>query len=194
MDRIGPPLETLLRRLAETPPDFLDEPRMGDRGRVHVAALVNDLLLLHGARASRTQLAAFEARDSRATRNRHALVMIAVWLLADDWFVCQGIEQSRLLTLLTGELGDLAEAMPAHKFSHDPERREEMARLVLARLGYRPEGETQEQAQDRLAHVNSGERKRLLAASREAERRARAIREALAKKAAEESADKWTRE
>jgi hypothetical protein len=34
----------------------------------------------------------------------------------------------------------------------------------------------------------------LLVASRSAERRARAIREALAKKAAEEAADKWTRE
>lgn len=194
MDRVGPPLETLLRRLAETPPDFMDEPRMGDAGRVHVPALVNDLLLRHGARAPQAKLASFESRDPRATRNFLALVMIAVWLLADDWFVRNAIEQSRLLRLLSEELRDLAEAMPAHRFTSDPERREELARLMLARLGYRPEAETQAQAQDRLAHVNSGERKRLLAASREAERRARAIREALAKKAAEESADKWTRE
>lgn len=194
MDRVGPPLESLLRRLAETPPDFLDEPRVGNEGRVHVPALVNDLLLLHGARGPQAALAVFEARNPKSMRNRLALVMIAVWLLADECFLRIGIDQPRLLELLNEELRDLAEAMPAHKFTSDPERREELARWVLARLGYRPEGESRAQAQDRLAHVNSSERMRLLAASREAERRARTIREALAKKAAEESADKWTRE
>jgi len=42
--------------------------------------------------------------------------------------------------------------------------------------------------------VSSRERVRLAAASRAAEERARQIREALARKAAEESADKWSRE
>src|SRR5438046_2502445 len=69
-----------------------------------------------------------------------------------------------------------------------------VARVVLARLNYRPARETIAQATDRLSSLSSTERRRLLEASRAAERRARAIREALAKKAAEESADKWTRE
>jgi len=76
----------------------------------------------------------------------------------------------------------------------DPDRREELARVLLAHLGYRPAGETEAQASDRLSRISGTERQRLLAASRAAEERARAIREALAKKAAEESADKWTRE
>jgi hypothetical protein len=65
---------------------------------------------------------------------------------------------------------------------------------VLARLDCRPEGETIAQATDRLSGLSGTERRRLLEASRASEQRARAIREALAKKAAEESADKWTRE
>ena len=76
----------------------------------------------------------------------------------------------------------------------DPDRREELARLALARLGFRPAGETVAQAQDRLTTLNSAERARVMKAAQVAEQRARQIREALARKAAEESADKWTRE
>jgi hypothetical protein len=76
----------------------------------------------------------------------------------------------------------------------DAERREELARLTLARLGLRPAGESAAQAQDRFTSISSIERARILKASQQAEQRARALREALAKKAAEESADKWTRE
>ena len=45
----GPMLETLLRRVAETPPDFLREPRIGSAGEIHVMAVVHDLLDLLGA-------------------------------------------------------------------------------------------------------------------------------------------------
>lgn len=194
MDRVGPLLETLTRRLAETPPDFLDEPRIANAGRVHVPALVNDVLLMHGARAPRDALAAFESTDPKAARNRLMLVMVAAWLLADEWFVRAGLPQAALLRVLGECVADLAAATPAGKFTTDPERREELARVVLSRLGFRPAGETLAQANDRLTSVSSSERRRLVAASREAERRAREIREALARKAAEESADKWTRE
>ena len=49
-------------------------------------------------------------------------------------------------------------------------------------------------SQDRLVTLSSSERQRVLRASRAAEERARAIREALARKAAQESADKYTRD
>jgi len=45
-----------------------------------------------------------------------------------------------------------------------------------------------------LSALSSTERQRLLDESRDAEKRAREIRQALARKAAEQSADKWTRE
>jgi hypothetical protein len=194
MERIGPILEVLTRRLAETPPDFLDEPRIGASGHIFVPALVNDLLRLHGARAQAATLVRFHGKDVKSEHNRLALVMIVAWLLADDWFVAAGIRQEDILRVLIDAVAELASVTSPHKFVTDPDRREELARVVLARLNYRPAGETVTQATDRLVGLSSMERRRLLEASRAAEERARAIRKALAKKAAEESADKWTRE
>jgi len=190
----GPDLDGLTRRLAETPPEFLDEPVVAGGGRVAVAAVVNDLLRLHGARAQLEALAPFAGTDPRADRNRLALVLVIAWLLADENFLVLAPGQAALLDALAGVAQELAPAAPAHRYVEDTERREELARTLLARLGLRPYGETPAQAADRLAAVSGEQRRRLLAASRAAERRAREIREALARKAAEESADKWTRE
>ena len=100
----------------------------------------------------------------------------------------------RLLQVFEEAVGELARATDPSRYVTDPDRREELVRVVLARLVYRPAGETLEQATDRLSSLSAVERKRLLAASRAAEKLAGEIREALAKKAAEESADKWSRE
>lgn len=194
MQRPGPPLETLLRRVAETPPDFLDETRIGTSGTVAVAAVVNDLLAGMGQRASQAVLDRFRGKDAATDRNRLLLVLALCWLLADDGLRDAKPAQAELLTVLDDAARELAANAGAHKYLHDPDRREELVRVVLARLGMRPAGETLEQATDRLSALSATERKRLLAASRDAEARARAIREALVRKAAEASADKWTRE
>ncbi|MDR2209512.1 MAG: hypothetical protein LBE22_11140 [Azoarcus sp.] len=194
MDQSGPHLEILLRRLADIPSDFLGEPRIGQNGEVFVAAVVNDLLSRLGERAPLTVLERFQAKKGGADRNRLMLTMIVVWLLADDWFVAARLPQADCVRLLDEVVQELAQASTAKKYVDDSERREELARLVLARLGYRPAGETVTQATDRLSALSINERRRLLEASRVAEARARAIREELVRKQAEASADKWTRE
>ncbi|MCL2591231.1 MAG: hypothetical protein FWD67_10255 [Betaproteobacteria bacterium] len=207
MNRIGPVLETLLRRLADTPPDFLDEPRVGNQGEIFVPALVNDLFSRFGYRVSRDALQTFYSQkhplglpahlvpnQETADRNRLTLVMVLVWLLADEWFEHAHLEQEAVLRLLSDTTNELAASATAKEYVHDPERREELARRALARLGFRPEGETEAQAADRLSAIDAAERRRLLLASQRAEARARAVREALIRKQAEESADKWTRE
>lgn len=190
----GPPLETLLRRLADTPPDFLDEPRIGASGQVSVAAVVNDLLARGPGRATQQELQRFDSRDPGADRARLKMALVMSWLLADDAFLDARLARADLLRVLDETAGELAALAPAAKYLQDLERREELARVVLARLGLRPQGETPEQAADRLSALSASERQRLLQASRAAEARARAIREALVRKQAEESADKWTRE
>ena len=197
MQTPGPHLETLTHRLADTPVEFLAEPRIAgvaNAQAVAVAALVNDILLLHGARAPAASLQGFIGAQVKADRNRLALAMILCWLLADDWFIGQQLPQPALLQVLGEAARELAASTPAHQFTQDPERREELARFVLARLGFRPRDESVAQSTDRLSAISGTERRRLLEASRLAEHRAREIREALAKKAAEESADKWSRE
>lgn len=189
----GPPLERLTRRLAETPGEFLAEPRIGAIGGVATAALVGDLLRGIGITGDGPALAPFEANRS-TDRNRLMLVAVSVWLLADDWVAAAAPSRKALLGLLGGTLGELAAAAHAHAFVEDSERREELARTVLAAFGLLPAGEDERQAADRLSAVSTTERQRLIHASREAELRARLVREALVRKAAEESADKYTRE
>jgi hypothetical protein len=188
-----PPLERVTRRIAETPAEFLGEPRIGATGTVHAAALVADLLRASGIAASSDILAPFES-DRASDRNRLMLVAIAVWLLFDDWTDRANLSRDVLLDMLGNTIGELAATGRARVFVEDAERREELARTALAALGLLPEGEDARQAADRLSAVSATERQRLLRASRAAEERARQVREALIRKAAEESADKYTRE
>lgn len=193
MNHEGPTLEHLLRRLAETPSDFLAEPHTKTgRGTIHVAAVATDLLALHGCVA--TDLSAIDPDDSAPALRRAGVSLLLCWLLADPQLIAGKVHTPALLQLLVQGASELASQNGAEKYHDDPERREEFVRFSLARLDLRPSGETVAQAQDRLTALSSIERNRVLAASREAEARSRAIREALARKAAQESADKYTRE
>ena len=193
-ERPGPPLERLTRRLAEAPAEFMAEPRIAETGTLAVAALVNDLLRSFGEGPDGASLRRFISADRRTDRNRLMLAALAVWLLGDPWFVPAAPNREDLLDFLGETVAALAATAPSAAFTRDPDRREEFVRTALMALGYAPQGETPAQAADRLSAVSAAERQRLLGASRQAEERARAVREALARKAAQEAADKWTRE
>jgi hypothetical protein len=190
----GPALESMLRRVMETPQDFLAEPRLGSSAGVGVAAVVGDLWRLLSHRPGPEVLALGGARGGSGDRNRLAVILLLCWLLADESFRSRPPSPEDLRTLLGEGAEELAAQVTAAKFISDPHRRDELVRFSLARVGLRPRGESVAQAQDRLTSLSSVERARVMKASRAAEQRAREIREALARKAAEESADKWTRE
>jgi hypothetical protein len=193
MNQEGPTLEHLLRRLAETPSDFLAEPRSSSScGTIHVPAVVGDLLAFHGYCLA--EFKPFTPDASAPSIRRAGVTLLLCWLLADSEIIALKVPANVLVTLLTEGAAELAYQNSATKYRDDSERREEFTRFALARLDLRPAGETVVQAQDRLTSLSSIERNRVLAASRAAEERSRAIREALARKAAQESADKYTRE
>lgn len=191
--REGPALEQLTRRLAETPAPFLEEPRLSGRGAVEVAALVHDLQRMHGHPADFEELLALQQGDPAKWRNPRQVTQLLCWLLADPGLLGQ-FSKGLLLDLLVRQANQLAALHPARSYVDEEERREELARASLRAAGLRPLGESEAVAADRWLSVSSQERQRLAHASRAAEERARQIREALARKAAEESADKWTRE
>lgn len=193
MSEEGPPLEQLTRRLVDTPTPFLAEPRIGGHGSVHVPALVADVLAAHGISADLKLIERFAGMDRTKERNPRTLTQILCWLLMDESLVGK-LGPGELLRLLYEEANALAEKTPAKSFIDDDERREELSRMALRAAGLRPAGESHNVAEDRFLAVSSRERARLAAATRAAEERARQIREALARKAAEESADKWSRE
>lgn len=196
MKHEGPTLESLTRRLSEVPVDFLAEPggHAIGAGRVSVVAVAADLLRIHGCMPPLGRLGAL----TDSGRNHQQVALLVCWLLADEFFLGEGrnaaSDADRLAGLLTDSAAELAEHTASRKFVDDVERREELARFALARLDLRPLGETQAQAEDRLNGLSQAERARVMAASRAAEERARQLRDALRRKAAEESADKWTRE
>ncbi len=196
MQREGPPLETLTRRLAETPEDFLAVPCLPDgSGTVHVAAVIHDLL----ARLDEVQpphLQRLATFTTQRRRREQSVALLICWLLGDEWFPRARPAADGVLRLLAEDTVELTAGggIPVTRFVTDPDRREELVRLTLDRCGARPAGETVAQARDRLTALSSVERSRVLRASRAAEERARAVREALAKKAAAASADKDTRE
>ena len=197
MDPEGPALEVLTRRLAECPAEFLAEPRIGMNGQVRVAAVVADLLRdLGGPLLTAAQAEAFQPRGDQAAQPRNwlALVLVGAWLLGDPWFRQGQRFGAGAAEFLTSRLGEVATLNTAGKFITDPDRREELARLCLSGLGLRPAGESAAQAADRLSTISSSERRRVLEAARAAEARAQAVREAMAKKAAEEAAAQSSRE
>ncbi len=194
MEQEGPSLQSLLRRLEECPADFLADPRIGSSGTVSVAAVVNDVLYGMGAQPLNSgQAAPFQPKDPRE-RNRLSLTLIAAWLLADPWFRSHPGLSIGAYRFLTEGVQELAGVGAAPKFVNDSDRREELVRLALKGLGLRPAGESAAQAQDRLTTISTVERQRVIKAAREAEERARAIREAMARQRAQEGADKWSRE
>jgi len=167
---------------------------MGARGVIAVAALVGDVLRALGEPVAPSDLAPFRATDAKKYRNWLSAVAIACWLLNDSWFHAHRALGKPAYRFLTQTLAEMATFTNAPKFSADADRREEIARMCLQDLGMRPAGETLAQAQDRLTTLSAAERQRVMRAAQHAEQRARAIREAMAKQAAQEAADKAARE
>ena len=195
MNREGPLLETLTRRLAECPADFLAEPRIGTAGTVQVAAVVSDLLRdLGGAPLTPSQAAFFQSTNARRDRNRLRLTLVAGWLLHEPWFRPHKKFAQPAFEFLSAGLAELAEMVPAPQCVSDPDGREELARLCLKSLSLRPAGETVAQAQDRLTTLSTAERQRVVKAARAAEERAREIRRKMAEEAARDAEMKAMRE
>src|SRR5689334_93010 len=100
MQSEGPILESLTRRLAETPEDFLAEPRIGNSGSVHLGAVAGDLVKLLGGTTESAELARLEGADPKRDRNRLSVALVMSWLLADDWFRQKKVPAAAVLDLL----------------------------------------------------------------------------------------------
>lgn len=173
----------LTRRLADTPPDFLADP-----ATVAVPAVVSDVLLMAGGTALDAAAAApFEANGPRWQR----LVLVACWLLTDPSL--RASDPAALKGWLTDPaLAKLSQLVDPLRFTQDPDRREELARLTLRALSLRPANETPAQSADRLSTVDSVRRQEVLVAAKEAEERAAAVRKAMEEQRAKEAAARYS--
>ncbi len=179
-----PKLEALMHRLSETPAEFLQT------DIIDVTAIVCDQLRTTGATLPPDPAATFEkARCSSA-----GLLSLAAWLLHDDWFLSRRALAPAVAGLFAEGFAALAEWVKPADVVNDPDRREEFVRLCLARMNLRPAGETESQAKDRLTSLDSAERVRVARQMRDAEARARKIREEMARKAAQAAASRYSSE
>jgi hypothetical protein len=180
--------------MAECPPEFLLAPRIGNQGVIDVPALVADHFRALDRRAPRAaDLAPLVTTDATAP-TRLRLVAVAAWLLHDPWFLAKPDLAAKTWQLFSKGLNDLATVVRPEAVVTDPDRREEFVRLCLKHLGLRPRGETLAQAADRLTTLDSVERDGVIRRTREAEARARAIREKMAEEAARAAAQRYTPE
>ena len=128
------------------------------------------------------------------------IMRVVCYLCEDAWFTGRaksdpGAELDvKIKKLLFHGLGELSRAAKAEYLVNDPEGREEIGRIVLKALDLVPAGESEEQALDRLAAIDSVERAAVIEKTRAAQKRARELREAMARREAEEAASKMTRE
>jgi hypothetical protein len=177
------PVARLTRRLADTPMDFLADP-----ATVSVPAVVSDVLLMAGGPALDADTATrFDVDEPRWRR----VVLVTCWLAADPALLVRG--PSMLSEwLLSQELFTLSLLVDPLTFVHDPDRREELARLTLRALSLLPAGETPERAADRLSTVDSVKRHEVLQAAKAAEERAAAVHKAMEEERAREAAARYS--
>ncbi|HRX48228.1 MAG TPA: hypothetical protein P5120_11975 [Spirochaetota bacterium] len=193
----GPSLEAMLDRLAAIPGDFMREPGKKKKGEagLQLTALINDLLLDTGdLPVSAGEIKTLENRNEE--REYLRILSILCHLFHDPFFIKNRPDRGLIRKFLfSPKLEDLAScAGDAELFITDPDRREELCRLALNAVGLYPAGETEKRGRERLATLDSIERKKILDKTRQAQERAREIREAMLRKEAEEAASKMSRE
>lgn len=188
MTQEGPSLQSLIRRLQDTPSIFLAEPRIGAKGQLLVSALVADLLrAVQGHPILAFEGAHFQ-KVAAKDRNWLRLVQVTTWLLFDPWFHHQPKFIAPIESLCKTPLLELAKLIAVEQFVEDPDRREELVRLCLKHLNLRPTGESIAQAQDRFTTLDSVEQQRVFQATKAAEEAAKRKREEIARRLAEEEA------
>ena len=126
-----------------------------------------------------------------ARTNYFAWVLAAAHLLHH---IGPPADPKALRRLLLQELASLSAIVQVSALDQDEERREELIRRCLRALGQKLDGESESETEDRWKQVDSIERHEVLVAAAEREQRQREIRDAMAKKAAEEAVPKLGRE
>jgi hypothetical protein len=191
-----PPLAEFLRWMTEMPAAFRAEPQGFGTDTLAVYAVVADLFeTCTGEPPDANLLAAFHAANTgKVERNRLRWVLAACHLLWHPALRSQSVPAATLRKLLVQDLATLAAVAPVDRLIDEEERREELIRRTLRALDLRLPGESPKDAEDRLTQVDSVERQRLLREAAEKEKRAREVREMMARRAAEEAAAKVSRE
>jgi hypothetical protein len=191
-----PPLAEWLHWVAAMPPALRALPEEFDGGTVRTQAVVCDLFeTLFGSPADPVIVSACRPNDTgKRELNRMRWILAACHVLWHPHLRAAAGEKAEIERFIVQELAGLAAVASIDLLFREEERKEELVRRVLRASKCRLPGEGDKEAEDRLGQLDSVERHRVLAAAVTRERRAREVREAMARKAVEEAAAKVSRE
>lgn len=211
MTKEGPELNYLLHRMADCPQEFLNIPYipkanskeyLPPENSVNTLALLSDLISnLGGSRFTETEITEYRSKSAIHTQggeNFLKLVQICIYLFSDTRFDGKDGTLSKIKDFLqwetTSDLYKLSALVEPEKFITEAERREEIIRLCLSKIDFRPKGESEIQSKDRLNTISSIERARVLEETKKSAKKAEALRKKLEEQAAIEAASKMPRE
>jgi hypothetical protein len=188
----GPAIEELTRHLAECPRIFLAEPvQPNGNGEVHVQAVVADLMRALGqAVVAEEKLRKFKYGSVKTvpkSRNRLRVLLIGCWLASHPELREHLLAEEAFRWLESG-LDELAGLVKAESLVSDPERREELSRILMSVAQVLPRGETEKEAENRLDSLDTVKRDSVVRQAQAAQERARELREEMARKERERRA------
>jgi len=187
----GPELIELLDRLMDCPKEFYSSDRLY-RSNTEIQALYSDLYFFLTEKYPDEKM--LKLIPSDRDENLARCASLCIYILFYEWFRNKNESAELFAMFLDSVLPAYSKAADADEFAGNPERREELVRLLLFHLGYFPKGETEKYSQNRLAALDSVERDKVISESRQVLKKVQALREAMARKAAEEAASKMTGE
>lgn len=185
----------LLYHLKQCPEDFLKKWESGVNEKSFTEVLVKD--------AYRRIMGKFDVADYALpaagnylalTENHQLSIQIACWFFSYGEFMNKAHLPPRIHLFLMEDLLEVCELIKYREWVEDDDRAEEFIRLALRRCEIIPEGETNEEAADKLDALDSIKRQSVLKESNEAMERIREIRRKMAEQKAREAANAYSRE
>lgn len=188
-------LYTLIEHLKECPPAFLQESNLLDsQNGLDTNALLLDLFReCSSDYNSVCEVVPEEGKIDYTTDHLRAM-HIAVWFFSIPEITLAQIPLHCIQSFLFEQLFDLSAYVKYKTWLEDEDRTEEFVRTALMICEILPEGETLEEAMDRLESISILKRNKVLSRSKEAFERVMEIRKKMAEKKAREAANVYGRE
>lgn len=188
-------LYPLLFHLKNCPGNFLELSSHFRAGRVNTEALVADCqrmvlddFLLDNQKIQEA-FSTLVWNEATATS-----IQISCWLFAHPYFLKQPQLWAGMELFMFGKLPQLAPLVALESWIDDEDRTEEFVRLALDCCGMKLDGESENEAADRLAALSTINRQQVLSATSNAFERMMEIRRKMAEDKAREAANVYGRE
>jgi hypothetical protein len=187
---------SLIHHLRNCPAEFFVVKDERQQGQLHVALLCDLIRTVYGDYSiTERELPVLRSVPSFAgSPNETSSMRIGVWFFHHPMFNKKPQLIEDINRFLTQRLRMLSTYVNYQDWLNDEDRAEEFVREALQACGIELDGETADEAQDRLDALSTLKRHKVLQETNESLLRMKAVREAMAAKKAREAANVYGRE